>query len=128
MSTIPIASQDANTYSGARRAGGEQHRVTRAARAAGRDLLYLTAVLGSSIAGFVVWTVGVSVTLSFIVLVFGAFVWIPAALALRGVATPRSRARQLVPTPARARSLPPVAVGQPDRPAQDRGERSPYLG
>ena len=87
MSTISIASQDANTYSGARRAGGEQHRVTRAAKAAGRDLLYLTAVLGSSIAGFVVWTVGVSVTLSVIVLVFGAFVWIPAALALRGVAS-----------------------------------------
>ena len=87
MSTIPIASQDANTYSAVRRAGGEQHRVTRAARAAGRDLLYLTAVLGSSIAGFVVWTVGVSVTLSVIVLVFGALVWIPAALALRGVAS-----------------------------------------
>ena len=44
-------------------------------------------MLGSSIAGFVVWTVGVSVTLGVIVLVFGAFVWIPAALALRGVAS-----------------------------------------
>ena len=59
-------------------------RVTRPARAVGRDLVYLTAVLASSIAGFVVWTVGVSVTLSVAVLVFGVLLWVPAASACAG--------------------------------------------
>ena len=61
--------------------------TTRAAKAAGRDLVYLTAVLASSIAGFVVWVTGVSVTVSLAVLAFGVLVWVPAAIALRGVAS-----------------------------------------
>ena len=65
-----------------RRAG----RVTSAAKAVGRDLVYLTAVLASSIAGFVVWVTGVSVTVGLAVLAFGVLVWIPAAMALRGMA------------------------------------------
>jgi hypothetical protein len=47
----------------------------------------LTAVLASSIAGFVVWVTGVSVTVSIAVLVFGVLVWIPVAWALRGIST-----------------------------------------
>jgi Putative sensor len=63
------------------------HPITRAARDAGRDLVYLTAVLASSIVGFVVWITGVSLTVSLAVLAFGVLVWVPAATALRGVAS-----------------------------------------
>jgi type IV secretory pathway TrbD component len=66
----------------ARRAGP----ISRAAKAAGRDLVYLSGVLGSSILGFVVWATGVSVTVGLAVLAFGVLVWVPAAMALRGVA------------------------------------------
>ncbi|MBV9921457.1 MAG: sensor domain-containing protein, partial [Pseudonocardia sp.] len=61
--------------------------ITNAAKAAGRDLVYLTAVLGSSIVGFVVWVTGLSVTAGLAVLAFGVLVWVPASLALRGVAS-----------------------------------------
>jgi Putative sensor len=67
----------------ARRAGP----VARTAKAVGRDLVYLSGVLGSSIVGFVVWVTGVSVTVSLAVLAFGLLVWVPAAMTLRGVAT-----------------------------------------
>jgi hypothetical protein len=62
-------------------------RVSHVARAAGRDLVYLTGVLGSSIAGFVALTVGVSLTLSLCVLAFGALLWIPVSMGLRSVAS-----------------------------------------
>jgi hypothetical protein len=47
----------------------------------------LTAVLGSSIVGFVVWVTGLAVTVGLAVLAFGVLVWVPASLALRGVAS-----------------------------------------
>jgi hypothetical protein len=50
--------------------------VAQATRGAGRDLIYLTSVLGTSILGFVAWTVGVSLALSLSVLVIGALVWV----------------------------------------------------
>ena len=64
-------------------------------------ILYLTAVLASSIVGLVAWTVGLSVTLSVAVLVFGVLLWVPAALALRGVASLDRGLVGLVPAPAR---------------------------
>ena len=57
--------------------------VARAARVAGRDLVYLTGVLGTSIVGFVAWTVGLSLALSLSVLVVGALVWVAVAGGLR---------------------------------------------
>jgi hypothetical protein len=58
-------------------------RAARAARGAGRDLAYLTGVLGTSILGFVVWTVGVSLAVSLSVLVIGVLVWVAVAGGLR---------------------------------------------
>ena len=57
--------------------------VARATRAAGRDLVYLTGVLGTSIVGFVAWTVGLSLAVSLSVLVIGALVWVAVAGGLR---------------------------------------------
>jgi Putative sensor len=57
--------------------------VARAVRAAGRDLVYLTGVLGTSILGFVAWTVGVSLALSLSVLVIGVLAWVAVAGGLR---------------------------------------------
>ena len=70
------------------RASSYGTRSRRASRwtAAGRDLAYLTGVLGMSIAGFVVWTAGVSITLSLIVLILGALVWLPVTAGLRAIA------------------------------------------
>jgi hypothetical protein len=62
-------------------------------RTAGRDLAYITGVLGMSIAGFVMWTAGASITLSLVVLVVGAFVWLPVTAGLRALA---DRDRDLV--------------------------------
>ena len=86
MTYTTIESQDANYYRLASPVGRREGRVTRAARAAGRDLAYLTAVLASSIVAFVGWTVGLSVTLSVAVLVFGVLVWVPVAEGLRLIA------------------------------------------
>ena len=85
--TIPTYSAGSGSRHTASSAARRSGRVARAARAAGRDLVYLTGVLASSILGFVVWTVGVSVTLSLAVLAFGVLVWVPAAMGLRGVAS-----------------------------------------
>lgn len=87
MTSTTIPTYSAGSHYTASSPGRRSGRVTRAVQAAGRDLVYLTAVLASSIAGFVVWTVGVSVTLSLAVLAFGVLVWVPAATALRGVAS-----------------------------------------
>jgi hypothetical protein len=62
---------------------GRRGRVARATGAAGRDLVYLTGVLGTSILGFVVWTVGLSLALSLSVLIIGALVWVAVAGGLR---------------------------------------------
>ena len=62
---------------------GRRGRVARATGAAGRDLVYLTGVLGTSIFGFVVWTVGLSLALSLSVLIIGALVWLAVAGGLR---------------------------------------------
>ena len=79
MNDITIATSSAASHSltSGRRLG----RVRCAARAAGRDLVYLTAVLGSSIAGYPAGAVGVSLTLSLCLLVFGVLVWVPVAMA-----------------------------------------------
>ena len=57
--------------------------VARATRAAGRDLVYLTGVLGTSIVGFVAWTVGLSLALRLSVLVIGVLVWVAVAGGIR---------------------------------------------
>jgi type IV secretory pathway TrbD component len=64
------ASSDRVTSIPARRAGP----ISRAAKGVGRDLVYLSGVLGSSIIGFVVWVTGVSVTVGLAVLAFGVLV------------------------------------------------------
>jgi len=86
MSNTTIASHDVTSYRLASPVERRQGRVARAATAAGRDLIYLTAVLMSSIVGFVAWTVGLSVTLSVAVLVFGVLLWVPTAECLRRIA------------------------------------------
>jgi signal transduction histidine kinase len=62
-------------------------RIGTLAATAGRDLLYLLAVLSMSIVEFVVWVTGVSVTASLLILVVGLLVWLGAAYAFRGTAT-----------------------------------------
>jgi Putative sensor len=57
--------------------------LARASRAAGRDLVYLTGVFGTSIIGFAAWTVGVSLALSLSVVVIGVLVWVAVARGLR---------------------------------------------
>lgn len=57
--------------------------VARAALGAGRDLVYLTGVLGMSVLGFVVWIVGISLAVSLSVLVIGVLVWVAVAGGLR---------------------------------------------
>ena len=64
-----------------------QRRVMTLATTAGRDLLYLLAVLSMSIIEFVVWVTGVSVTLSLLVLVVGLLIWLATAYAFRGTAS-----------------------------------------
>src|ERR1700729_1709187 len=86
MSNTTIASHDATSYRLASPVERREGRAARAAKAAGRDLVYLTAVLVSSIVGFVAWTVGLSVTLSVAVLVFGVLLWVPAAECLGRIA------------------------------------------
>jgi Putative sensor len=86
MTNLTIASHDADSYRLASPVERRQGHVARAGHAAGRDLAYLTAVLVSSIVGFVAWTVGLSVTLSVAVLVFGVLLWVPAAECLRLIA------------------------------------------
>ena len=61
-------------------------RMKRAVMAAGRDLVYVIAVLASSIVGFVAWTVGLSVTVGVAVTVLGLLVWVPFAECFRLVA------------------------------------------
>ncbi|HTU29532.1 MAG TPA: sensor domain-containing protein [Solirubrobacteraceae bacterium] len=56
---------------------------TRVLSTAGRDLLYVLAVLPLSIAGFAIWVTGVSVTLSLAVLVVGALAWLGTVALVR---------------------------------------------
>jgi len=62
-------------------------RISTLAHTAGRDLLYLLAVLSMSIIEFVVWVTGVSITASLLILVIGLLVWLGAAYAFRGTAS-----------------------------------------
>jgi len=57
------------------------------ASTAGRDFVYLLAVLCMSIIGFVVWVTGLSVTLSLLILIIGFGVWVGTAYALRATAS-----------------------------------------
>ena len=86
MTNISIASHDADAYRLPPPITRREGRVMRAAKAAGRDLVYLSAVLASSIIGFVAWTVGLSVTLSVAVIVLGVLVWLPVAECFRLIA------------------------------------------
>jgi signal transduction histidine kinase len=69
------------------RASRQPRRTLAFARAAGRDLAYLIAVLGMSIVGFVVCVTGVSVTVSLLVLFVGLFVWLGTTYVFRWTAT-----------------------------------------
>jgi signal transduction histidine kinase len=62
-------------------------RIMTLATTAGRDLLYLLAVLSMSIIEFVVWVTGVSVTLSLLILVVGLLIWLATAYVFRGTAS-----------------------------------------
>jgi signal transduction histidine kinase len=62
-------------------------RIRTLATVAGRDLLYLLAVLSMSIIEFVVWVTGLSVTLSLLILVVGLLIWLATAYAFRGTAS-----------------------------------------
>ena len=86
MINTSISSHDADTYLMAPAITRHEGRAVRAAKAAGRDLVYLSAVLVSSIVGFVAWVVGLSVTVSIAVLVFGVLVWLPFAECFRLIA------------------------------------------
>ncbi len=86
MITTSIPSHDANTYPMAPAVTRHQRRVVRAAKAAGCDLFYLSAILLSSIVGLVAWVVGLSVTVSIAVLVFGVLIWLPFAECFRLIA------------------------------------------
>ncbi|MGH2887268.1 MAG: sensor domain-containing protein [Solirubrobacteraceae bacterium] len=83
MTDITAISATAPPRSIVARSRARRGPVARATRAAGRDLAYLTGVLGTSILGFVVWTVGVSLALSLSVLVIGVLVWVAVAGGLR---------------------------------------------
>ncbi len=50
---------------------------------AGRDLLYVLAMLAASIVEFAVWATGLSVSASLLVLVIGALVWLATAWTFR---------------------------------------------
>jgi len=58
-------------------------RIRRLAVNAGRDLLYLFAVLCMSVIGFTVWVSGLSLTASLLVLVIGVLLWVATAYAVR---------------------------------------------
>jgi hypothetical protein len=83
MTDITAISATAPPRSVVARSRARRGPVARATRAAGRDLAYLAGVLGTSIVGFVVWTVGISLALSLSVLVIGALVWVAVAGGLR---------------------------------------------
>lgn len=83
MTNITAAGATALPHSVATRPYARRGPVARVTRAAGRDLVYLTGVLGTSILGFVVWTVGLSLALSLSVLVIGVLVWVSVAGGLR---------------------------------------------
>jgi signal transduction histidine kinase len=51
---------------------------------AGRDLLYIVAMLFTSILAFVVWVTAGSLTLSLLVLIIGVFVWLGSVYVFRG--------------------------------------------
>ena len=57
------------------------------AATAGRDLVYLLAVLAMSFIEFLVWLTGVSVTVLLVLLLVGLVVWLGVAYAFRGTAT-----------------------------------------
>jgi Putative sensor len=101
--------------------------VARATRAAGRDLVYLTGVLGTSILGFVAWTVGLSLALSLSVLVIGALVWVAVAGGLRATV---DLDRRLVGwyRGVAERSLPPPGRRHPHPPPEDHARRSAHVG
>jgi hypothetical protein len=86
MINTSISSHGADAYLMAPAITRHERRAVRAAKAAGRDLVYLSAVLASSIVGFVAWVVGLSVTVSVAVLVFGVLVWLPFAECFRLIA------------------------------------------
>jgi len=54
---------------------------------AARDFVYLLAVLGMSIVGFIVWVTGVSLVLSLLIVIVGFPVWLGTAAALRATAS-----------------------------------------
>ncbi len=83
MTNITAASATAPPRSVVASSRTRRGHVARAALAAGRDLVYLTGVLGMSILGFVVWIVGVSLAVSLSVLVIGVLVWVAVAGGLR---------------------------------------------
>ena len=83
MINITAVSAAAPAHSVAARPLARRGPVARATRAAGRDLVYLTGVLGTSTLGFVAWTVGLSLAVSMSVLVIGALVWVSVAGGLR---------------------------------------------
>lgn len=83
MINITAVSASAPAHSVAARPLAGRGPVARATRAAGRDLVYLTGVLGTSTLGFVAWTVGLSLAVSLSVLVIGALVWVSVAGGLR---------------------------------------------
>jgi signal transduction histidine kinase len=58
-------------------------RLRSRARRSGLDLLYILAVLATSILAFAVWVTAVSVTLSLLVLVVGAFAWLGTVYVFR---------------------------------------------
>jgi hypothetical protein len=53
------------------------------ARRVGLDLVYLVAVLFTSVLGFCVWVTGLSVTLSLLVLIVGVFAWLATVYVVR---------------------------------------------
>ena len=52
-----------------------------------RDFVYMLAVLGTSILAFIVWVTGLSLTISLLVLIVGALVWLGTAYVFRWTAT-----------------------------------------
>jgi signal transduction histidine kinase len=60
-------------------------RLRSAAATAGRDLVYVVAILGTSILAFTVVVTGISLTLSLLVFVIGVFVWMGTVYAFRWI-------------------------------------------
>jgi signal transduction histidine kinase len=82
-----MAMNDANTLPMATAAStAGSRRITALAATAARDFVYLLATFCLSIAEFVVWVTGLSLTIGLLVLIVGVFVWVATAYTFRGMA------------------------------------------